>query len=113
MIVIPSLESMLFSAWRMIDWYKKEGVAPQDIEADELSGFINAKTDILQGLVSINGVTTKHYTHQEIEIIFPRCGLTVSAIEKVEYQWTSEFASPPKWMNEPYPWDWLVVCTKK
>ncbi|MGC4023482.1 MAG: hypothetical protein QM734_16790 [Cyclobacteriaceae bacterium] len=113
LIVIPSLESMIFSAWRMIDWYKKEGTAPEKIETSELSGFVNKKTDILQGLVSINGVTTKHYTREEMEVVFPRCGLSIINVEKIEYTWNSEFASPPKWMNDPYPWDWLVMCSKK
>jgi SAM-dependent methyltransferase len=109
-VVIPSLESMIFSAWRMIDWYKKEKVKPGEIDASEFSGFAGKKIDILQGLVSINGVTTKHYTQQEIEVLFPRCGLAVSNIEKIEYDWSSEFDKPPKWMNAPYPWDWLVEC---
>jgi len=26
LVVIPSLESMIFSAWRLIDWYKKEAI---------------------------------------------------------------------------------------
>jgi SAM-dependent methyltransferase len=111
-LVIPSLESMIYSAWRMIDWYKKEGTAPEEIEASEIGGFKGKKTDILQGLVSINGHTTKHYTEQEIHVIFERCGLSVSKIEKIEYEWTSEFAKPPKWMKSPYPWDWLVDCRK-
>ncbi len=111
LVVIPSLESMIFSAWRLIDWYKKEKVKPEKIDATEWAGFAGKKIDILQGLVAINGVTTKHYTEQEIEVVFGRCGLTVSNIEKVEYAWSSEFTSPPKWMKGPYPWDWLVECT--
>ena len=112
LVVIPSLESMIFSAWRLIDWYKKEGLAPEKIDVSELSGFMNRKTDILQGRVSIDGVTTKHYTAQEIEVVFHRCGLLVSKIEKIEYNWKSEFSAPPKWMKEPYPWDWMVVAQK-
>jgi SAM-dependent methyltransferase len=112
LVVIPSLESMIYSAWRLIDWYKKEKVKPEKIDASEYSGFSGKKIDILQGLVTIDGHTTKHYTQPEIEVVFSRCGLTVSRIEKVEYNWNSEFAKPPKWMNAPYPWDWLVACMK-
>ena len=32
LVVIPSLESMIYSAWRLIDWNKKENVKPEDIE---------------------------------------------------------------------------------
>lgn len=113
LFVIPSLESMLFSSWRLIDWYKKEGVRAEKIDPDEWAGFSGKRTDILQGLISINGVTTKHYTEPEIEIIFPRCGLVVTKIEKIEYDWKSEFSEPPRWMKEPFPWDWMVECRKK
>jgi SAM-dependent methyltransferase len=112
LFVIPSLESMLFSSWRLIDWYKKEGVAPKDIEADEISGFSPKKHEILQGLININGVLTKHYTAPEIEVVFGRAGLEVTATEKIEYEWHSEFSSPPAWMKSPHPWDWLVECKK-
>jgi len=112
LVVIPSLESMIYSAWRLIDWYKKENVKPEKIDPSEYAGLSGKKIDILQGLVSIDGVTTKHYTQQEIEVVFSRCGLTVSKIEKIEYEWNSEFAKPPKWMKAPYPWDWLVECAK-
>ena len=112
LVVIPSLESMIYSAWRLIDWYKKEKVEPEDIDASELSGFAGKKIDVLQGLVSIDGRTTKHYTQPEIEVVFGRCGLKVLHVEKIEYAWTSEFAKPPTWMGAPYPWDWLVECGK-
>ena len=112
LVVIPSLESMIYAAWQLIDWNKKEKVKPEDIDPSEYSGFSGKKIDILQGLVSIDGHTTKHYTQQEIEVVFTRCGLTVSKIEKIEYAWSSEFAKPPKWMGAPYPWDWLVECGK-
>jgi SAM-dependent methyltransferase len=112
LVVIPSLESMIYSAWRLIDWYKKEKVKPEKIDQSEWSGFAGKKIDILQGLVSIDGHTTKHYTQPEIEVVLSRCGLSVSKIAKIEYGWNSEFAKPPKWMGAPYPWDWLVECGK-
>ena len=112
LVVIPSLESLLFAAWRLIDWYKKENVRPEQIDPSEYGGFSGKKIEILQGLVSINGHTTKHYTQQEIEVLFSRCGLKIYRIEKIEYDWNSEFAKAPKWMKGPYPWDWMVVCEK-
>jgi SAM-dependent methyltransferase len=112
LVIIPSLESLIYSAWRLIDWNKKEKVKPKDIDPSEYAGFSGKKIDILQGLVSIDGRTTKHYTNEEIEVVFSRCGLKVSKIEKIEYGWNSEFAQPPKWMKAPYPWDWLVECGK-
>jgi SAM-dependent methyltransferase len=110
LIVIPSSESVLFSAWRLIDWYKKEGTDPKEISPSELSYFKGGQLEILQGVYYIDGVPTKHYSRPEIEIIFDDANLKVTAIEKLEYNWDTEFASPPQWMKAPYPWDWLVEC---
>lgn len=109
--VMPSLDSILFYAWRLIEWYKKEGIKPEDIPESEFSYF-GSKLEIFQGLIKIDGVTTKHYSHSEIEVIFKEAGFEIKTIDKIEYEWTTEFASPPKWLKDPYPWDWLVECSK-
>lgn len=111
-IVIPSIESMLFASWRLIDWYKREGVAADDIPASELNYFKSSKRDIIQGKVHINGVPTKHYSKEELCVIANEAGLLITAIEKIEYNWDTEFAEPPAWMGAPYPWDWLIECRK-
>lgn len=110
--VIPSLDSILYSAWRLIDWYGKEGVDPGSIARDELAAFKGTKLDLLQGIVDVGGVPTKHYSLAEIQALFPERGLTVTAIDKLEYSWKTEFNAPPRWMKDPYPWDWLVACEK-
>ncbi len=109
-IVVPSLESYLFSAWRLIDWYRHEGTQPEAIDRSELSGFSGKITDILQGIVTINEVSTKHYTEPELHTLLPRAGLRLRNLHKVEYTWDTEFSQPPAWMKEPYPWDWLMEC---
>lgn len=111
-LVVPSLESAFFSSWRLIDWYKREGVKPEEITADELHYFKGKKTDSIQGIIYIDNVPTKHYSASELEVLFTRSGLKITALDKVEYDWNSEFLSPPKWMKAPYPWDWLVECKK-
>lgn len=110
--VMPSLDSILFYAWRLIEWNKKEGVKPAEIHDSEFSYFSGSKRDIFQGLIKIDGVTTKHYSHSEIEVIFKEAGFKVQTIDKIEYEWTTEFAAPPNWLKDPYPWDWLVECVK-
>lgn len=109
-IVLPALESALFSSWRLIDWYKREGVKPENISADELHCFKGKKTDIIQGIMYIDNVPTKHYTENELRVLFEQAGLKITTLDKVEYHWNSEFQSPPSWMKAPYPWDWLVEC---
>lgn len=110
--VMPALESILFYAWRLIEWYKKEGVMPSDIPDSELSYFSGSKRDLFQGLIRIDGVTTKHYLHPEIEVIFADAGFKIQKIDKIEYEWTTEFAEPPSWLKAPYPWDWLVEVSR-
>jgi SAM-dependent methyltransferase len=110
--VIPSMESMLFSSWRLVDWYKREGVEPRSVPKDELNYYDVHTTDIIQGIIKINGVPTKHYSQAEIQVLFEEAGLSITAIEKLEYDWNTEFDSPPKWLKAPYPWDWMVECKK-
>lgn len=112
MIVVPSTDSMLFSAWRMIDWYRKENVAVDDIPASELAYFSGPKRDLLQGVIRIDGVPTKHYSAPELQVLMERAGLTLLKLEQLNYDWTSEFSEPPQWMKKPYPWDWLVICSR-
>ena len=112
LFVLPSLESAMFSSWRLIDWYKQERTAPNEIDKDELHYFKGTKANILQGILHIDNVATKHYSASELEVILPLVGFKITSLDKVEYDWDSEFQTPPTWMRGPYPWDWLVECKK-
>ena len=112
LIVVPATESILFSGWRLIDWHRKDGVEAKEINSEDLSYYNGTKADILQGIFFIDGVPTKHYSACELEVIFNRAGLEITAMEKLEYSWDTEFEEPPHWMRDPYPWDWLVECRK-
>lgn len=111
-IVVPSLESMYFTGWRLLDWHRRDGTAPKDVPADDLAYFSAPKRDLVEGIIHIDKVPTKHYTEPELRVRLEEAGLKITAIEKVEYEWTSEFPDPPEWMKEPYPWDWLVECER-
>jgi hypothetical protein len=112
LLVLPSAESALFSSWRLIDWYKQEGVLPNKIDKDELHYFKGSKSNIIQGIIHIDNVPTKHYSAMELEVLLDRAGLKITSLDKVEYNWDSEFQAPPPWMKAPYPWDWLVECKR-
>ena len=85
---------------------------PEEIPKDELHYYKGRTTDILQGIININGVRTKHYTAPELQVIAQEAGLTVTALEKLEYDWSTEFAAPPSWLQAPYPWDWMLEVRK-
>jgi len=111
-IVVPSMESILYTSFRLMEWYRKEGVPPEKIAETEFDYYSAGKRRIVEGIIHIDGVPTKHYTEPELQVLLAEAKLAVTAIERVEYDWTSEFPEPPKWMKAPYPWDWLVACTK-
>lgn len=111
-IIIPSFESIFYASWQLIRMYEKEGIGVNDIPASEFAYFKASKRDLVRGIMHINGVPTKHYAQPELEVLLPQAGLKITALEKVEYTWNTEFDSPPVWMKDPYPWDWLVECRK-
>lgn len=109
-IVVPSLESALLSSWRLVNWYGQEGVSIGEIPEDEI--HVKTAPDVVQGIVHIDGVPTKHYLQSELEILFSNINFSINKIDRLEYEWSTEFDSPPSWMKDPYPWDWLIECTK-
>jgi len=113
LIVVPSLESMFYTAFRLIDWNRRQGTKPEEIPASDLAYFSASKLKLVEGIIHIDNVPTKHYTEPELLALLDEAGLTVTATERIEYDWTSEFSNPPKWMKEPYPWDWLVECRRR
>lgn len=112
-IVIPSFDSAMFSAWRIVDFHRRQGTKPNEIPSADLAYLKSSRTDIAQGILQIDGVPTKHYSELELGVIFNEAKLSITKIDKINYGWDSEFASPPKWMKDPYPWDWLIECEKK
>ena len=112
LFVVPSMESTLFYAWRMIDWHRRDGVKGEEIPDSEFDYYKGSKRELLQGIVQIDGRPTKHYSHCELQVIFKEAKLEITAIDRLEYDWTTEFLEPPKWMKDPYPWDWLIECRK-
>ena len=110
--VLPSLESMISKSWFTTEWFRREGVSFEEIPNSQWSDFRFGKKSFLLGLINIDGVVTKHYLRSEIVHLFNSAKLKVKEIERLEYDWDTEFESPPAWMQEPYPWDWLVECER-
>jgi SAM-dependent methyltransferase len=109
-LVVPSLESKLYTniianRWNVDDDHKEK------IESAD-KAFALAK-NIKQGVTDIDNVPTKHYLKEELELLLTLEGFAVERIEKINYTWKTEFTTPPKWLKEPYPWDWMCVAKKK
>jgi SAM-dependent methyltransferase len=112
LFVVPSLESALFSNARLIEWNKRLGHTANEAFEGGIPPTARSARELLQGLVRIEEVPTKHYLREEFEVLLTSSGFRVTSIEKVEYGWDSEFEQPPRWMKPPGPWDWLVVARR-
>jgi ubiquinone/menaquinone biosynthesis C-methylase UbiE len=109
-LVIPSLESKLFShiianKFNVDD--AKNDKAPTGKRA------INQIRYIKDGVTDIDDVPTKHFLKEELDLLLTLEGFKVLEIEKIKYEWSTEFHKPPTWLKNPKPWDWLVVAKKK
>ncbi len=109
-LVVPSLESAMLTDFRLIQMNLRTGFSPASAVR---AGFEkNGHYHLRQGIVPIDNVPTKHYLKEELVALLERRGLRIEEILKIEYNWNTEFDSPPRWMKHPYPWDWLVVARK-
>lgn len=107
-LVVPSLNSKLLTAYRHLQWNLRNGIPPK--QAQKEAGLESEELD--HGIVRIDGVPTKHYLREELEATLADRHFEVLAIEKLEYPWTTEFDTPPRWMKAPFPWDWFVVAKR-
>jgi hypothetical protein len=110
LLVVPSLESALYSNFRSFEWNRRSrstrgGVSARGVKVKDAS-------TLSKGILDWGGIPTKHYLKEELVVILEETGFKVSTISKVEYSWGIEFTKPPRWMKKPWPWDWLLLCRK-
>lgn len=107
--VLPSLESSSMSSQRMIEWHQKENKKITEIPREDLAHLNESDSKrVMQGIFNINNIHTKHYSFTELFSFFNTGNFAVEKIDRVEYDWSTEFDSPPSWMQDPYPFDWLI-----
>jgi SAM-dependent methyltransferase len=112
LLVVPSLESALFTQFRLNQWHRRDVEAVEDAPHETLDALDGPKASLPDGVLSISGVPTKHYVKEEVCVLLRERRLRPTSVRKVEYSWKTEFDEPPRWMKEPYPWDWAVVAQK-
>lgn len=112
-LVVPALESSFLTDFRLIEWNLRDGMPPGRAARGGFRAYRpigNPRAH--EGVVRVDQVETKHFLKEELEILLKNRGLRTLEVEKIEYPWTSEFARPPRWMQAPFPWDWLFVAQK-
>ncbi len=112
LFLVPSLESALFANQRLVEWNRRLGCNANDALASGIPPTRHSAKELLQSLVRIEGIPTKHYLREEAIVFLESGGFRVTSIDKVEYSWDTEFDDPPRWMGRPGPWDWLVVARR-
>jgi SAM-dependent methyltransferase len=112
MFLLPSLESALFANQRLVEWNRRLGYDEGDALSSGIPPTRSGARDLLQSLIRIGGVPTKHYLREEATVFLEDGGFRVVSVDKVEYDWDTEFDSPPRWMGRPGPWDWLIVAKR-
>lgn len=107
-LVIPSLESSMLTSIIRQRWNPDKDA--NDVIKKNKTG--SQLKNILQGNAEIDNVPTKHYLKEELQLLLANEGFKTEDCQKIEYDWATEFLSPPKWLTEPKPWDWMVVAKK-
>jgi 2-polyprenyl-3-methyl-5-hydroxy-6-metoxy-1,4-benzoquinol methylase len=112
LLLVPALESALFAHTRRTEWLRRSPGA-HVVPSTTLTGASGTMgRNILGGILGIDGVRTKHWLKEELVTTLRAAGFGVAAVEKAEYDWTTEYTRPPRWMKDPYPWDWVAVGTR-
>lgn len=109
-LVVPSLESWLMTRIIQHKWSIDKKLFAQKITATEAASRYK---HMQQGNVEIDNVATKHYLQEELQLLLSLEGLHIKKIQKINYEWSTEFVAAPEWLKEPRPWDWLVIAEKK
>ena len=107
---LPSLESSMLSTLIAARWNVDPGILNKNTSA---ALALKKWKNLRQGNVDIDGLPHKHYLREELEILMSQAGFRVSGIEKIEYDWRTEFRKPPGWLKKPRPWSWMIVATRK
>ncbi|MGC4036394.1 MAG: class I SAM-dependent methyltransferase [Chitinophagaceae bacterium] len=108
-LVVPSLESSLYTSIIRKRWKVDN---PEKVKTLSPAASKKKIENLSQGNIDIDNVPTKHYLKEELTLLLAQEKFNIVAINKVEYNWKTEFLKPPKWLREPYPWDWLCVAQK-
>lgn len=111
--IVPSTENALFVNQTLAEWNRRDGAGVAESYAEPLDALGRDVRALIGGVVPIEGVATKHYLREEAEVMFTDAGFRVRRVDKVEYDWTTEFADPPDWLGDPGPWDWLFVVERR
>ena len=109
-LVVPSLESVLFTNSRLIEWNRRAGLRGRDLRRESIPASARTSRDLLDGVVDLDGFRTHHHLREGALVALRDADFDPIDVQRVEYRWDDYFDRPPRWMGEPLPWDWLLVA---
>lgn len=110
-LAVPALESVLYTRSKIIAACARKK-QPFRQKLDDYCR-LGRGPGCYESVVAVHGVPTKHYLREELVSLLTERKLTITGIEKIEYDWNSEITNLP-WPNQPpYPWDWCVAAGRR
>ncbi len=113
LVVIPSLESALYTDMRLVEWRMRDGMTHRRAIQETITDEPGSIGPVVAGVIERGGEPTKHYLREEAILMLQNAGFHIHATDKLQYPWADEFHNPPRWLRDPYPWHWLMVCQHK
>lgn len=101
LFIVPSLESAAYCE------FMRRRVAPRRASSYDFHPRMKRAE---AGVVSIEGVPTRHFTADELEATLALHGFHLTQLLRVRYRWTTEALTPPASLRARKPWDWLAVA---
>lgn len=108
-LTVPSLESYLLTIIIGNQWKIDRDVLDKRISGDEA---LKKWNNIKQGNVDIDNIPHKHFLKEELQLLLSKENFIVEEFHKIKYNWDTEFLKPPRWLNDPKPWDWMLIAKK-
>jgi 2-polyprenyl-3-methyl-5-hydroxy-6-metoxy-1,4-benzoquinol methylase len=112
LLVTPSLETALLTYHRIIEWHLREGDSYRDAARSAAESARDEVASIAEGIFKIQGTPTKHFLREEAHLMLHEHRFEPIETVKIQYAWQDDLADAPRWMQQPYPWEWLFVARR-
>lgn len=111
-LIVPSLEAALYANERLIEWNRRSGLRGQALLREGIETTPRASRDLLHGIIDLAGSRTKHFLREEALTTLRAARFEPVHEARIEYPWGDYFDRPPRWLQQPGPWDWLFVARR-
>jgi len=111
-LVVPALEAALYVNERLIEWNRRSGLRGRALLREGIEATPEAARDLLHGVIDLDRSRTKHFLREEALTRLRDARFDIVHEDRVEYPWDAYFDRPPRWLDEPRPWDWLFVARR-